>query len=711
MEALSKPMATLSHDIFPRVLPEIHSDLNLYGKNYLSWAGNMAKLFITEPELVKEVLKNSERIFPKRTSRERKRNQDNIFDKIIGDGVFSSEGEKWAKQRKLANHAFHGENLKNMTPAMIASVETMLDKWKQFEGKEIEVFQELKLLTSEVISRTAFGSSYLEGEKIFDMLTRLAVLASRNPSQTKIPVISELWKTGDSIESDKLVKGIHDCVMEMVKKREEKVFSGEANSFGTDFLGSLINAFHDPDKNNRLSEQELVDNCKTFYFGGHETSTAALAWTVLLLAIHQDWQEKARKEVFEVFGNQNPHSEGIARLKTMTMIINETLRLYPPASALPRRVENEVQLGNLTLPTDLLVMIPVIALHHDPKTWGDDVHLFKPERFAQGIAKATNYNASTYIPFGFGPRVCVGMSFSLTEIKIALSMILQRYTISLSPSYIHAPCIRLTIQPQHGIQIFLLAKQSSWSVLRKLKKLVDKEGFISKAINKGKQVVKEAAPKGNKPILNMGQAINALKKGEFVFQAEASTSGPKVGSSSKKATQTREIMENEVFLGGGNLELQDDVTPLEIGVAVVEHGAQGSTSQATTLVQEKQDDSMQVDAEIKADVKVVEEMSKTLKFSNFFDVPSQGMSGGIALFWNDSSLKLDILVNTIMKFRGRWDACDLLDAGSSGCRFTWIKRVGGRIILQEKLDRVLWNVAALSKNPFAKVVVVRKFLN
>ncbi|OMO57958.1 Cytochrome P450 [Corchorus olitorius] len=202
-----------------------------------------------------------------------------------------------------------------MTPAMIASVETMLDKWKQFEGKEIEVFQELKLLTSEVISRTAFGSSYLEGEKIFDMLTKLAVLASRNPSQTKIPVISELWKTADSIESDKLVKGIHDCVMEMVKKREEKVFSGEANSFGSDFLGSLINAFHDPDKNNRLSEQELVDNCKTFYFGGHETTTAALAWTVLLLAIHQDWQEKARKEVFEVFGNQNPHSEGIARLR------------------------------------------------------------------------------------------------------------------------------------------------------------------------------------------------------------------------------------------------------------------------------------------------------------------------------------------------------------------------------------------------------------
>ncbi|OMO72109.1 Cytochrome P450 [Corchorus olitorius] len=320
-EALSKPMATLSHDILPRAHAQVYARINSYGKNYLSWGGDIAQLYITEPELVKEILKNSERIFPKRTSRERKRNQDNILVKIIGNGIIAAEGEKWAKQRKLANYVFHGESLKNMTPEMIASVETMLDRWKQFEGKEIEVFQEFKLLTSEVISRTAFGSSYLEGKKIFDMLMRLSVLANRNFFQTKIPFISKFWKTADSIESDKIVKGIHNCVMEMVEKREEKVFSGDANRFGIDFLGLLLNAFHDPDKKNRLSEQDLVDECKTFYFAGHETANSALAWTVLLLAIHPDWQEKARKEVLEVFGNQNPHSEGIGRLRIVRNLI------------------------------------------------------------------------------------------------------------------------------------------------------------------------------------------------------------------------------------------------------------------------------------------------------------------------------------------------------------------------------------------------------
>ncbi|OMO72124.1 Cytochrome P450 [Corchorus olitorius] len=283
---------------------------------FSSMAANLA-VFLTEPELVKELLKSNDGsgAFPKRTSRERKENENNYILKMIGDGLVTSQGEKWAKQRKLANYAFHGESLKSMTPAVIASVETMIERWKQFEGKEIEVFEEFRLLTSEVISRTAFGTSYLEGEKIFDMLTRLTVLASRNMFKTKFPVISKFWKSADSIESDKLVKGIHDSIMKMVKKREEIVFSGEANSFGNDFLGLLVKAFHDPDKKNRLSEQDLVDECKTFYFAGQETTNSALAWTILLLAIYPDWQEKARKEVIEVFGNQNPHSEGIGRLK------------------------------------------------------------------------------------------------------------------------------------------------------------------------------------------------------------------------------------------------------------------------------------------------------------------------------------------------------------------------------------------------------------
>ncbi|EOY01608.1 Cytochrome P450 [Theobroma cacao] len=446
-EASSKPMA-LTHDIFPRVLPHTYSWINAYGKIHLSWNGVQALLVITEPDLIKEVLKNSEKAFLKGKVTY-------FVSKILGDGLATTEREKWARHRKLANYAFHGESLKNMTPAVIASVETMLQKWKGREGKEIEVFQEFRLLTSEVISRTAFGSSYLEGEKIFETLMKLSVIAIRNLYKARIPGISYVWKHADEIESEKLAKEIHDSVLKIVKKREEKVVAGEAESFGSDFLGLLLNAHHDLDEKNRLSVEDLVDECKTFYFTGQETTNSLLAWTVLLLAIHTDWQEKARREMIEEFGNQDPHPEGIAKLKTMTMIINETLRLYPPLNRIVRRVGREVQLGKLILPADLHLVVPIMALHHDPQLWGDDVNLFKPERFAEGIANATKHNAAAYVPFGLGPRSCVGMSFAITETKIALSMILQRYTISLSPAYSHSPYYLPLLQPQHGIQVIL----------------------------------------------------------------------------------------------------------------------------------------------------------------------------------------------------------------------------------------------------------------
>lgn len=139
----------------------------------------------------------------------------------------------------------------------------------------------------------------------------------------------------------------------------------------------------------------------------------------------------------------------------MGMIINETLRLYPPVVGLTRKVDREVKLGNLTLPADIHVHISTLLLHHDPLTWGEDVHLFKPERFSEGLAKATNDNKATYLPFGMGPRICVGFNFAIIEVKIALSMILQRYSITLSPTYVHSPVQLVTIRPQHGIQVVL----------------------------------------------------------------------------------------------------------------------------------------------------------------------------------------------------------------------------------------------------------------
>ncbi|CAI0390498.1 unnamed protein product [Linum tenue] len=449
-ESMAKPMSSLSHDICGRLVPHVSAWTEKYGRNFVFWLGPEPTLIVLEPELVKLMLNDKERVYSKAEPTEYLR-------KLLGDGLVTSRGEKWAKMRKLANHAFQAESLKNMIPAMIASTEIMLERWNNHEGEEIEVFGEFKLLTSEVISRTAFGSSYLQGKLIFEMLTELAILVAKNTFIIRLPVLSKIYRTRDEIEAEKLKRGVRDLIIAMVRKRENMVTSGELDSYGGDFLGLLLKAHHEVDESKKISVDDLVDECKTFYIGGQETTNMLLTWAVLLLSMHTEWQEQARKEVVTHFGSQTPDPDGISKLKNMSMIINETLRLYPPVLAMMRKTDKEVRLGNFTIPSNTNIRVPNLPLHHDPEIWGEDVHLFKPERFSEGIAKATNSVPSAYIPFGMGPRVCAGFNFAAVEAKIALSMILQRYSFTLSPAYIHSPTSTLTLHPQHGVQIVLHA--------------------------------------------------------------------------------------------------------------------------------------------------------------------------------------------------------------------------------------------------------------
>ncbi|EEF50709.1 cytochrome P450, putative [Ricinus communis] len=446
--ASSNP-AELSHQqLLPTVLPHIYSWIKIYGNNFLTWHGRRAYFVVTEPDLIKEILNGKDGVFPKAEP-------EHYEQKIFGDGTITSKGEKWVKMRKLSNHAFHAESLKGLIPVMIASVEIMLERWKYHDGKEVEVFQEFEHLTSEVISRTAFGSSYWEGKHIFDMLTRLIIILSKNKYNIRIPGIRNLVKTGDDIESDKLEKNIHDSFINMIKRREEEATMGQADGFGSGFLGLLLKAHHDNNMAKKISVDDLIDECKTFYVAGRETTTSLITWILFLPAIHPDWQHKAREEVIEIFGSQHPRLDGLTRLKIVSMIINETLRLYPPAVIFKRYVQRQVRLGKLILPANIVMEIPILAVHHNPQIWGEDVNLFKPERFAEGVAKATKNNAAAYLPFSLGPRNCVGYNFAITETKIALSIILQRYRFSLSPNYVHSPIPLIGLCPQHGLQIML----------------------------------------------------------------------------------------------------------------------------------------------------------------------------------------------------------------------------------------------------------------
>ncbi|XP_047978054.1 cytochrome P450 CYP749A22-like [Salvia hispanica] len=439
-----KPMDISHHEhpLFPRLHPHVYAWTKVYGRNFICWDGSKCQLFVTEPELSKEILMNREGAFPKM-------DMAGCLKKLVGEALTTNEGVKWAKVRKLADRSFHAESLKGMVPEMSSSVAMMLEKWGNYEGREIDVFQEFRVLTNEVISRTAFGSSYMDGKLIFEMKEKLTALAAKNLFKLRFPGISLLVRSDDEVEAGRIDLRLNDLIMEKVRERER---DGE---LGCDYLGQLIRISHESDVEKMITMQQLVDEVKAIYGAGNRTTTSLLGWCVLLLATHTQWQDKAREEVKETFGGNTPDAGGISRLKIMNMIINECLRLYPPALSLTRKVAKETKLGQLCLFPNTNIFISVLALHHNPQIWGDDVLLFKPERFAQGVIKATNNNTAAFLPFGMGARTCVGIEFTTTEAKIALSMILHNYKFVLSPNYVHCPIEDIILVPRNGIQVIL----------------------------------------------------------------------------------------------------------------------------------------------------------------------------------------------------------------------------------------------------------------
>lgn len=278
-------------------------------------------------------------------------------------------------------------------------------------------------------------------------------------------------------------KEIESSIIELINKRMNLIEAGETKS--DDLLGILLESNHNEMQQNGngsgMSFKDVVEECKLFYIAGQETTSSLLVWTMILLSTHPDWQERAREEVLQVCGSEKPNFQELNQLKTVsytlwcfspcnsdkqyklsfmlfiqvTMIFHEVLRLYAPTVMLARTIHNETKLGNFTLPAGMQFFLATILLHYDPKYWGDDAKEFRPERFCEGIAKATK-GQSSYFPFGGGPRICIGQNFAMLEVKMALAMILQKYSFKLSPSYAHSPDMAIVaLEPQYGAQLIL----------------------------------------------------------------------------------------------------------------------------------------------------------------------------------------------------------------------------------------------------------------
>lgn len=231
---------------------------------------------------------------------------------------------------------------------------------------------------------------------------------------------------------------------------QRKIESGQSAA-NHDLLSLLLQ--YSNESNKGMTNEDVIEECKQFYVAGQETTSSWLTWTIIVLAMHPEWQEKAREEVFRVCQTKVPDFEALSHLKIVTMVLYEVLRLYPPAIAQYLHTYKETKIGDICIPAGVDITLPTLLIHHDPELWGDDSEEFKPERFSEGVSKASKDHQPAFFPFGWGPRICIGQNFAVLEAKVAVAMILQHFSFELSPSYCHAPKTVMTLQPQHGAQI------------------------------------------------------------------------------------------------------------------------------------------------------------------------------------------------------------------------------------------------------------------
>lgn len=387
-----------------------------------------------EPEHIHYVLAENPRNF---TSAEFAEN----LKEFTGYGLFNLDGDAHRQQRRMVQPSFHRKRVESYADTMRQYTVEMLDSWKV--GEQIALDQELQQLTMRIVAKCLFDIDL--GLRNSKLGQAFADIVENQPRL--LETISKLRIDLPFTDYGKRQRGkriIDKVIYQLIAQRRAK----GPNDKG-DFLSMLLETTED-DK--ALTDTQIRDHIMTFVAAGHETSSNTLVWAFYLLGQNNNEYEKLSLELQEQLHGQPPSLAELPKTPYTDWVINEVLRLYPPAYLIGRRAREEFKLGEYTLPAKTFLLISKWVLHRRPDLW-ENADAFQPERWHPDNAK--NIVPWSYIPFGAGPRMCIGMPFAQLEMRLLLATMVQRFKFRIVPGFKMQTDPLITLRPKNGLQVIL----------------------------------------------------------------------------------------------------------------------------------------------------------------------------------------------------------------------------------------------------------------
>ena len=365
---------------------------------------------------------------------------------ILGNGLLTSDGDFWRRQRRLAQPAFHRERVENYAGTMVSYTQRMLEGWRY--GETRDVHHEMMRLTLEIVAKTLVDADITEdAEGVGEALGAVMSHFSDQGNGVFLRMLPDSVPTPSNLRFRRAQQRLEKFIYAIIEERRR---SGRDTG---DLLSMLLHA-RDEDGDS-MSDEQLRDEMMTIILAGHETTALALSWTFYLLSKHPEVETKLTAELERVLGGRSPTVEDLPKLTYTDVVVKESMRLYPPAWGIGREALEDCEVGGYHVPAKTQLFISQYVVHRLPHSF-ENPETFDPDRWTDGLEKRLPKYA--YFPFGGGPRLCIGQPFAKMEAALLLATIVQNFDLELVSKKYITPQPSITLRPKEGVKMRLEAR-------------------------------------------------------------------------------------------------------------------------------------------------------------------------------------------------------------------------------------------------------------